>query len=618
MKTLVLWLSVPVVALSVGWWSGSQFRERASPAPHPAASSPAERLSTLTNSSKQSALHGSFTAQVAALALECRSARDVQELRALKKRPSGLPPELQDLLVGVFLDGHVGDIGLEEAVAIFNDSMEALTRGERNLEMLQMALLRIADLDPQRAVTLSLEHANEEYPFRHLARELFDHLVDKDVAMAAELALSASPVPEWWRWDTQRTAMDALARENPETALALLESHQLQNDGTLLAAVLEGWVTADAEMAIQRAKEMSISHPKGWDVLSATLQKWAESEPLAAMEEARDTGRENIWRLTDWRAGQAMRKDPEKALEWLRANPERNQFASGLLPYSEDTNVSLELRLEIASYVEPETIGSRNLLPEKKLNDEQWESVVDWVGDNPESGWYAISRLLHRAGKENPEIIPRLAAAAKEHREFNDYLANNSFPLEVTETILAHLPPGTLKDLWTAEAREATVKKDGDMSSFGDSPGELKHAASHIANLTMNDPQSAVEMVAGMPEGKARATAASNLAYHWAAYDPEASWNWMEENLSGQAFGESAQRWVFARLQHAHPLTADELNAITESGWKNAEQAVENLAEQSLLQLDDTEAAHALLDNLHDLPAKTIERWREALKARDE
>ncbi len=481
---------------------------------------------------------------------------------------------------------------VEAAGALSPEEIPALLARIRTLPpdarelLMPYAISRWAQFDPRAAGDYVVSLTDKNGRDRGL-RYVMAAFVEKNADAAKEWALALPPGIH--RTNAVQSLVSALAKRDPQKALAILQEMPAESRGYSYQTVFAAWAQSDAAGAAAKVMEL----PKGANrdgAIRSVATSWAQNNPADAFAWARGMTEKSQQSqamqgiLTQWAAldapgariaalalpegalrnsavstliGQIAGRNPDEAKTLLAELPEGSARSNGssmlvnALAYT-DPKAAAELVAEMPADRHKNSVS--NVAGQFARSD--MAGALTWAESLPaESRGTAFSGIAYTWRQQDPKAAFDYFAKHELMTE-GGYMVNQAlrnWTQSDAKEALAWantLPDGKLKDraLSTVIVSMADSDPRGaakmlptlSASARDDAAGNL------AARWATNDPNAAAQWAASLPEGDSRSKATRNIVATWADRDLAKTAAWVEKLPAGisrdSAVGEFARQ----------------------------------------------------------------------------
>ncbi len=358
-----------------------------------------------------------------------------------------------------------------------------------------------SEVDPQGAFEL-LKQTAEAGPSHY--HEVFDNWAETDPTTAARMALTIDKPAE------RREALKIVGQE---------------------------WAEADPKAVLDWLGETELSSYEREIMRTSALNAYAKRDAQAAMDLLSDLDPAVRNRALPNAFRQLIEEDPTAALDWFRNEPDgfakyRAINESSWVLANEAPEEAIALAREVPEIKDSVLSSAFSTLAGNDL-DLALEQAQAWQ-DDPQ---YAniISNIASGYGRKNPEEALAWANGLDEN-------VRSSAVSSVISRLSGEDPTLAISHL--------------DQLGLGAEDPIYRQATQQIAsNWAHQDPVSASEWVATLPDDELRSGAVGDIADRWARIDPVSASEWIGTLEQGQARDQAAQRLV-NRISREDPESA--------------------------------------------------------------
>ena len=557
----------------------------------------------------------------------------------------GLPPWYEDQANKAILEykrlraqatnGTPGSVdGLAEALHVRHMRKRA-TR-------LQECLRQWSAVDPEDALAHCRNLVKQSH--RHEAIHAWARqMAMSDPDKAVELLKSEIPPGHAEAEAALRGMTEALARQEPDVALALMKTYQRFPRESLAAVaqvdperdlefvledvsqnyfsgaaqnVMEQWGAQDSDRVL--AFYDSLSEADRERLRLPMIKGIAKSDTEKGAELTLQMAPENrsllVEIVADWR-------DMKKASDWvasLDSDTTREQIYDRILPYVAKQNPENALPL----LLEFDSLRNESDYVFRKWAEDDFDAAYQALNEleDPRLQAKAVEGMLGEISKKHPEAV-------RSHLDFLIEIGGGELRLNMS-SILYELNENERVELVAAYPELLDESVRSMLENYGwsdperaialadrlpDSPGKVQGIQKAVSSWAQRDPDAAAEWVAQMPRGEGRDYATMNLVDAWSRYDTAAVTNWIASLSDPQQQRVAVEDFVRATVVRDGA-----------AAWKVAavlDDPEEQRAAQSLVLTDwaerDPEAAAAPLSELPSIPSELQAAHDKAITTRE-
>jgi hypothetical protein len=384
-------------------------------------------------------------------------------------------------------------------------------------------------------------------------------LLDPDRA----LALARDLRDERLRFTFEAAGLRALARTEPGAAIARLASADAATRQRGLLGALGELVRADPERVLSLAESLPADGRRA--AVAAAIAQLATRDPLAATRYVENlppgTDRQNMVQLVARAYG---RHDADAALDWARAQPDRNLVSAVVSGVAEgDPRRALDVVLSLEAPADRIRGLQAALMRAGFASDAEAAAIADRVIalEDPSMRNLPATMLLPQWASRSPDAAMRWLLA-------NVSAVPADAFMQIGQQIAAHDPraatgyttqiPPTARESWLRGVVEGYAQQDprGAVNWLGQFRGETWYAGAAAAlamRVAQHDGSAAARLLdEADPSGTRRETAmiAGQIANAWASRDPPGAAQWAltrpTETQQSQAVSATLAVWAMS------------------------------------------------------------------------